>query len=102
MRKIVTLVYALVVTSCWAQKPINDSTSYGAFIMRDDSISGINVNKRFAMHSVMKFPQAFYVADYLCRKGLALDDTIVIDKADLMMETTSLSPFSPSNHHLRR
>jgi len=86
MRKIVTLVYALVVTSCWAQKPINDSTSYGACIMRDDSISGINVKKRFAMHSVMKFPQALYVADYLCRKGLALDDTIVIDMADLMQD----------------
>ena len=37
MRKIVTLVYALVVTSCWAQKPISDSTSYGACIMRDGS-----------------------------------------------------------------
>ena len=89
MRKIVTLVYALVVTSCWAQKPISDSTSYGACIMRNDSIIGINENERFAMHSVMKFPQALYVADYLSRKGLALDDTIVVDKADLMQDTWS-------------
>ena len=89
MRKIVTLVYALVVTSCWAQKPISDSTSYGACIMRNDSIIGINENERFAMHSVMKFPQALYVADYLSRKGLTLDDTIVVDKVDLMQDTWS-------------
>ena len=89
MRKIVTIVYALVATSCLAQEPISDSTSYGACIMRNDSIIGINENERFAMHSVMKFPQALYVADYLSRKGLALDDTIVVDKADLMQDTWS-------------
>ena len=33
MRKIVTIVYALVATSCLAQEPISDSTSYGACIM---------------------------------------------------------------------
>ena len=88
MRKIVTLVYALIATSCLA-KPISDSTSFGACIMRDGSIVGINENERFAMHSVMKFPQALYVADYLSRKGLTLDDTIVVDKADLMQDTWS-------------
>ena len=113
MRKIVTLVYALVATSCLAQeptygaarvirarsemaescrtkaKPISDSTRYGACIMRNGSIVGINENERFAMHSVMKFPQALYVANYLSRKGLDLDDTIVVDKADLMQDTWS-------------
>lgn len=92
MRKIVAIVYALVAISCLAQEPISDSTepsSYGACIMRDDSIIGINEDERFAMHSVMKFPQALYVADYLSRKGLALDDTIVVDKADLMQDTWS-------------
>ena len=95
-RQIVTLVCALVVTSCWAQEPISDSTrlpieskSYGACIMRNDSIVGINEDKPFAMHSVMKFPQALCVADYLSRKGLDLDDTIVVDKADLMQDTWS-------------
>jgi beta-lactamase class A/phosphatidylglycerophosphate synthase len=96
MIKIVTLVFALVATSCWAQKPISDSSrlpseskNYGACIMRNDSIVGINENERFAMHSVMKFPQALYVADYLSRKGLDLDDTIIVDKADLMQDTWS-------------
>ena len=96
MRKIVTLVYALIVTSCLAQDPISDSTrlprepkSYGACIMRDGSVSGIKENERFAMHSVMKFPQALYVADYLSRKGLDLYDTIVVNKADLVQDTWS-------------
>ena len=113
MRKIVTLVYALIATSCLAQeptdgaariirarsemaescrtkaKPISDRTSYGACIMRNGSIVGINENERFAMHSVMKFPQALYVADYLNRKRLSLEDTIVVDKADLMQDTWS-------------
>ena len=62
---------------------------YGACIMRNNSISGINEDERFAMHSVMKFPQALCVADYLSRKGLDLDDTIVVDKAELMQDTWS-------------
>ena len=89
MRKIVTIVFTLVAASCWAQTPISDSTSYGACIIRNDSIIGINENERFALHSVMKFPQALYVADYLSRKGLDLDDSIVVDKADLMQDTWS-------------
>ena len=87
MRKIVTLVYALVATSCLAQE--SGCTSYGACIMRNGSIVGINENERFAMHSVMKSPQALYVANYLSRKGLGIDDTIVVDKADLMQDTWS-------------
>ena len=89
MRKIVTIVCALIATSCLGQDLICDSTSYGACIMRDGSFVGINENEHFAMHSVMKFPQALYVADYLSRKGLNLDDTIVVDKADLMQNTWS-------------
>ena len=101
MRKIVTIVCALIATSCLGQDLICDSTSYGACIMRDGSFVGINENEHFAMHSVMKFPQALCVADYLNRKGLDLDDTIVVDKADLM-QATPLSPFSPRIHHLRQ
>ena len=41
------------------------------------------------MHSVMKFPQALYVADYLSRNGSNLEDTIIVDKADLMQDTWS-------------
>ncbi len=57
--------------------------------MRDGTIVGTNENERFAMHSVMKFPQALCVANYLSRKGLNLDDTIVVKKAYLMQDTWS-------------
>ena len=55
--------------------------------MRNGSIVGINENESFAMHNVMKFPQALYVADYLNRKGVELDDTVVVYKAELMQDT---------------
>ena len=49
---IVTLVCALVATSCWAQETMSDSTrlpkeskNYGACIMRNGSIAGINENE---------------------------------------------------------
>ncbi|MBR5029346.1 MAG: serine hydrolase [Bacteroidales bacterium] len=61
---------------------------WGACVSHDYT-EGINVRESFALHSVMKFPQAIYVADYLNRNGLALTDTIVVDKAKLMQDTWS-------------
>jgi beta-lactamase class A len=84
--QLLLLLFLIIPTLLFAQQKVE---KYGACIMRNDSISGINENERFAMHSVMKFPQALYVADYLSWKGLALDDTIVVDKADLMQDTWS-------------
>ena len=49
---IATLVCAFVVTSCWTHETMSDSTrrpkeskNYGACIMRNDSIIGINENE---------------------------------------------------------
>ena len=41
----------------------------GAYVKKGGTESGINATSRFPMYSVMKFPQALYVADYLrdCR-----------------------------------
>ena len=39
--------------------------SYGASIMNGELYCGHQEDSAFAMHSVMKFPQALYVADYL-------------------------------------
>lgn len=61
----------------------------GACVMRDGVASGINENASFAMHSIMKFPQALYVADYLSRKGIRLEETVVVRKAELMQDTWS-------------
>ena len=86
MKQIFLLLSLIIPTLLFAQQKVE---KYGACIIRNDSVSGINEDERFAMHSVMKFPQALYVADYLSWKGLALDDTIVVDKADLMQDTWS-------------
>ena len=86
MRHTILLLILVIPTLLSAQPKVE---KYGACIMRDGSISGINENVSFAMHSVMKFLQALYVADYLSRKGLALDDTIVVNKADLIQDTWS-------------
>ncbi len=62
---------------------------YGACMMRDSTTIGIHENEIFAMHSVMKFPQALYVADYLNRKGIELSETIVVTRSELEQGTWS-------------
>ena len=52
---------------------------WGACVLFNDTAVIFNHHESFALHSVMKFPQAIYVADYLNRNGLALTDTIVVD-----------------------
>ena len=84
-----SIVPITIVASVATFAAVQEGHFYGACIMQNGSIVGINEDKPFAMHSVMKFPQALYVADYLSRKGLNLDDTIVVDKVDLMQNTWS-------------
>ena len=85
MKHFLLLLFLIIPALLFAQQ----KEKYGACMIRNDSVSGINEKERFALHSVMKFPQALYVADYLSRKGVDLDDTIVVDKADLMQDTWS-------------
>ena len=81
------LLFALVIPALlFAQQNVE---KYGACVMRDGVISGVHENEFFAMHSIMKFPQALYVADYLKRNGLDLDDTIIVSKDELMQDTWS-------------
>lgn len=63
--------------------------SYGASIMNEDLYCGHQEDSAFAMHSVMKFPQALYVADYLHKKGLTLSDSVLVHKDSLDAETWS-------------
>ena len=86
MKQLLLLLFLIIPTLLFAQQKVE---KYGACMIRNDSVSGVNQNERFALHSVMKFPQALYVADYLCRKGLDLYDTIVVDKSDLRQDTWS-------------
>ena len=57
--------------------------------MNGELYCGHQENSVFAMHSVMKFPQALYVADYLHKKGLTLSDSVLVHKDSLDAETWS-------------
>ena len=41
------------------------------------------------MYSVMKFPQALYVADFLARNNIELNTGVLVRKDDLMQDTWS-------------
>ena len=92
--KVIELLFLIIPTLLFAQQKVE---KYGACMIRNDTVSGINQNERFALHSVMKFPQALYVADYLRRKGLDLYVSF-----SCQTEAASSSPFSPRTHYLRR
>lgn len=51
--------------------------------------SGINATSRFPMYSVMKFPQALYVADFLIRNNIQLNTEVMVRKDKLIQDTWS-------------
>lgn len=63
----------------------------GAHIIKGDldiSYEG-TADKRYEMNSVMKFPQAIYVAHYLDSCGISLDQRVTVKKHDLDQNTWS-------------
>lgn len=86
MKQTLLLLTLVIPTLLFAQQNVE---RYGACVIRDGAISGVHENEFFAMHSLMKFPQALYVADYLNRKGVDLSDVIVVNKDELMQDTWS-------------
>ena len=62
---------------------------YGAYVVSGDFRYGQQEDTPFAMHSVMKFPQALYVAEYLRLHGLSLSDSILVCKDSLETDTWS-------------
>lgn len=63
----------------------------GAHIIKGDldiSYEG-TADKRYEMNSVMKFPQAIYVAHYLDSCGISLDQRVTVKKHDLEQNTWS-------------
>lgn len=84
---IVVLLIGITYVPQSAARPSGES--YGACIIDGSAEYGINADSAFAMHSVMKFPQALYVADYLMRNGLSLSDSILVEKSQLDHDTWS-------------
>lgn len=52
-------------------------TDYGACVICNGEVNGINIDEAYAMHSVMKFPQALFVADCLKRQATLLDIAVI-------------------------
>jgi beta-lactamase class A len=61
----------------------------GVCVKKGGTESGINATSRFPMYSVMKFPQALYVADYLTRNNIGLNTKVAVRKDELIQDTWS-------------
>ena len=85
MLHILIIIFALAsTTTVDAQNEV-----IGGCVKIDGTESGINATSRFPMYSVMKFPQALYVADYLTRNNIKLNTEVSVRKDELMQDTWS-------------
>ena len=85
MLRILIIIVALASTiSMDAQNEVA-----GGYIKKGGTESGINATSRFPMYSVMKFPQALYVADFLTRNDIDLNTEVIVRKDNLMQDTWS-------------
>ncbi len=85
MLRVIIILFAMVSTfSVDAQ-----NEALGGYVKKDGTENGINATSRFPMYSVMKFPQALYVADFLTRNNIELNTEVTVRKADLMQDTWS-------------
>ena len=84
-KKIVIIILALAsFISVDAQNEV-----IGGYVKKDGTESGINATSRFPMYSVMKFPQALYVADFLIKNNIELNTEVMVRKDKLMQDTWS-------------
>ena len=61
----------------------------GGCVKKGGTESGVNATSRFPMYSVMKFPQALYVADFLTRNDIDLNTEVIVRKEELLQDTWS-------------
>ena len=83
-RSIALLLQLTIFLSVLAQKE-----NVGTCMIYADSVIGINYTKPYPMYSVMKFPQALYIANELAHRGMSLNEKITVKRADLMQDTWS-------------
>ena len=84
-KKIVIIILALAsFISVDAQNEV-----IGGYVKKGGTDNGINATCRFSMYSVMKFPQALYVADFLIRNNIELNTEVMVRKDKLIQDTWS-------------
>ena len=87
---IATVLYLLIFfTTTVGVSAQETQQQYGASVTNGKEYYGQQDEIPFAMHSVMKFPQALYVAEYLNSKGLSLSDSVLVEKKRLDHDTWS-------------
>lgn len=90
MRKILLpLILAgitLFATAC------GENEEYGLCFISSEGTADINGDRFYPMHSIVKFPQALYVSDYMQTNGVSLDSMVVIRKAELMQDIRMTMP----------
>ena len=85
MLRILIIIVALASTiSMDAQNEVA-----GGCVKKGGTESGVNATSRFPMYSVMKFPQALYVADFLTRNNFDLNTEVIVRKDELLQDTWS-------------
>ena len=85
IKKVVIFLLALAsIISVDAQNEV-----VGCYVKKGGTESGINATSRFPMYSVMKFPQALYVADFLIRNNIELNTEVIVRKDELVQDTWS-------------
>ena len=85
MLRIIFILFSIVSTiSVDAQNEM-----IGGCVKKDGMTSGFNATSRFPMYSVMKFPQALYVADFLTRNNIDLNTEVIVRKEELLQDTWS-------------
>ena len=65
------------------------SDIYGICLYVDGNSTGIRMDEPFAMHSIMKFPQAIFVAECLKKNSISLHETILVKREELVENTWS-------------
>ena len=61
----------------------------GGCVKKGETERRINATSRFPMYSVMKFPQALYVADFLTRNDIDLNTEVLVRKEEMLQDTWS-------------
>ena len=88
MKQIIT-VLLLLITASISLAQGNNAEMVSAYIVDNQKNAGINENSLCPLFSVVKFPQAVYVAHCLSKSGKSLDDKIMVRKRRLMKGTWS-------------
>lgn len=84
MKKAILLIAILFPLLLHAQ-----TGEYGVYVRQGRMAKGVRESVYFPMHSVIKFPQALYVAHFLEKNGIGIEDRLLVKKEDLMKDTWS-------------